>query len=160
MVDRDFDTGQFIEQWPSIEAKFTACTEIRGDCLVWIGTTDKDGYGKFYWKGMHLRAHRVAWEIVHGAIPCALLVCHTCDNPACCRIEHLFTGTPKDNTDDMMNKGRHNGRKADLDSQDIMDIKGFLEEGLSQQDVAFKYGISQQTVSNVKNGIGRFGKVW
>jgi hypothetical protein len=32
---------------------------------------------------------------------------HSCDNPKCINLEHLFKGTAKDNTQDMMAKGRH-----------------------------------------------------
>jgi hypothetical protein len=38
-----------------------------------------------------------------------MLSCHHCDNPPCCNpngTEHLFLGTPKDNSDDMLAKDR------------------------------------------------------
>jgi hypothetical protein len=34
------------------------------------------------------------------------MVCHRCDNPPCCRPDHLFLGTAKDNSQDSMQKGR------------------------------------------------------
>ena len=51
--------------------------------------------------------HRVAWE-AHNAepIPEGMIVRHTCDNPACINPEHLVLGTHKDNTADMINRGR------------------------------------------------------
>jgi HNH endonuclease len=49
--------------------------------------------------------HRVVWIALHGD-PGKLKVLHTCDNPPCCNPRHLFLGTPKDNTDDMISKGR------------------------------------------------------
>ena len=65
------------------------------------------GYGMIRVGGRTVTAHRAIWEISRGPIPAGMLVCHMCDNPACCNPEHLFLGTAKDNALDMMRKGRH-----------------------------------------------------
>lgn len=44
-----------------------------------------------------------------GAIPDGLFVCHRCDNKLCCDTEHMFLGTPKENTHDAIRKGRWGG---------------------------------------------------
>ena len=84
----------------------------QGDCLVWTGATDSNGYGRIT-VGSRIDAsrrlesvHRVAWEHHHGPIPTGLSVLHTCDNPPCVRREHLFLGTHADNMRDMTRKGR------------------------------------------------------
>jgi hypothetical protein len=59
-----------------------------------------------------VKAHRIAWELVHGPIPAGLYILHHCDNPACCNAfdtaHHLFLGTKTDNNRDMVAKGRAN----------------------------------------------------
>jgi len=64
-------------------------------------------------------AHRLAWEEAKGPIPDGLFVLHRCDVRGCINVDHLFLGTAKDNTHDMMAKGRarfvgglHNARKT------------------------------------------------
>lgn len=82
-----------------------------GSCLVFIGHREANGYGRFS-VDRHMRwAHRVAWEIVNGAPPPGMYVCHHCDNPPCCRVDHLFLGTPGDNIRDMRRKGRARGKQ-------------------------------------------------
>lgn len=78
-----------------------------GSCWEFTGKHNDYGYGLIWQNGVEARAHRVAWELAHGMIPDDLLVLHHCDNPPCCRPEHLFLGTHADNTNDMLAKGRH-----------------------------------------------------
>ena len=75
-------------------------------CWQWRGSTAK-GYGQMKAGGKVLRAHRMAYEIVHGDIPVDLHVLHSCDNPLCCNPAHLRAGTPKDNAADMIERGRN-----------------------------------------------------
>lgn len=56
--------------------------------------------------GKVFREHRYVWTLTHGQIPAGLVVCHTCDNPRCVNVEHLFLGTQADNLRDMDAKGR------------------------------------------------------
>lgn len=79
----------------------------KGDgCWLWTSNRHWKGYGQFSYKGKPIYAHRLSWIITSGNIPDGLLVCHRCDNPSCVRPDHLFLGTPEDNTRDMYVKGR------------------------------------------------------
>lgn len=76
-------------------------------CWEWTGCLFKKGYGCF---GKNSYAHRVAWILIHGSeIPAGKQICHSCDNRKCVRVSHLFLGSAKDNTQDMIAKGRDKG---------------------------------------------------
>lgn len=99
----------------NVIARFETKFEKGDGCWEWLaGKSGGSGYGAF---GMMLpgksgymvsvQAHRAAWMIYCGPIPEGMCVCHHCDNPGCVNPDHLFLGTRKDNTQDMIAKGRH-----------------------------------------------------
>ena len=89
-----------------------ANTKLNGDCWEWTKWTN-GAYPKFHpngtKRGVLLYAHIEICRITHGEPPNAKMVAmHSCDNPICIRPEHLKWGTKKQNTKDMMDKGRQN----------------------------------------------------
>ena len=76
------------------------------DCWNFTGGKNNIGYGMIR-DGKKMRtAHRVSYEEHNGKIPHGMCVCHTCDNTLCCNPNHLWIGTLKDNSQDMIRKGR------------------------------------------------------
>ena len=76
-------------------------------CWPWEMSRNPQGYGKVKAGQRDIRAHRLSYELHHGPVPAGMVVRHTCDNPPCCNPKHLLLGTHKDNTQDMIRRGRH-----------------------------------------------------
>lgn len=77
-------------------------------CWVWMGGRFWDGYGRIadHLTKRVLKAHRVAFSFYVGDIPPNMQVLHHCDNPPCINPDHLYLGTPKENTRDKVVRKR------------------------------------------------------
>jgi hypothetical protein len=79
-------------------------------CWLWQGSSAgsrrNNRYGNLLFEGKIQKAHRVAWQIIWGAIPVGAYVLHHCDTPLCVRPDHLFLGSLSDNSLDCYAKGR------------------------------------------------------
>ena len=111
-----------------------------------------------------MRAHRLAYEYLNGPIPTGnhygtMCVLHKCDNPKCVNPSHLKLGTPKDNTLDMLDKGRHWARcgtqqhESKINNEDVREIRR-NKYSMTQAELGRKYGITQSTVSVIVNHKG------
>lgn len=87
---------------------FWSKVQIKGanECWLWIAGKFRGGYGGFSVDRHTKKAHRIALMLSGVDVPDSSLVCHRCDNPSCVNPDHLFVGTSKDNTQDMIRKGR------------------------------------------------------
>lgn len=132
------------------------------DCWPWLASTNKDGYGQFWIGYTFVPAHRYAYVFKYQQrLSEGILICHHCDNPACCNPNHLFEGTVKDNVSDKMRKGRHgdptpiNPAKgsshgmATLQESDVLKIRYIASNGTPQIEIARTFGVSAAQISAI-----------
>lgn len=113
-----WNKGRVLARRPLAERLWSRVLKVDGDgCWIWTGATHKTkGHGiiRREWTpsgGSVAYTHVVVYELTHGPIPPGLVVRHKCDNPQCCRPNHLELGTVADNNRDMVERGRHWAQK-------------------------------------------------
>lgn len=67
-------------------------------CWEWTGVLGGGGYGRIRVNGASAPVHRVAYELIVGAIPDGLQLDHLCRNRSCVNPAHLEPVTPRVNT--------------------------------------------------------------
>lgn len=147
--------------WARVNKTGTVARPELGACWEWTGFRNAKGYGQFKTNEL---AHRFSYELHFGPIPKGLFVCHRCDHPACVKPDHLFLGTPAENTADMLAKGRHRtaphtplrgeanpGSKLTL--ADVRTLFRLRSEGLSAARVGRALGVNPETVFKIEKGL-------
>jgi HNH endonuclease len=119
-------------------------------CILWVGPIDHQGYGMLGFGGRHVRAHRIAWELVHGSAG-NLCILHRCDRPYCVNVAHLFLGTRADNIADCVAKDRQarGEKKSRLTEAVVRSIRQRYAAGVRQSQLAREHNISPVTVCNI-----------
>ncbi len=151
-------------------------------CRIWKGLPNGYGYGNFSPLGRHglIRAHRAAYLFKFREIPeDPLCVLHTCDVPLCAHWEHVYSGTKKNNADDMASRGRTHWQRhpehisgdlnfnhahpelvprgsdhhnAVLTEEDVLQIRLRVDAGETQLAVAAAFSIDSTTVGGIVLG--------
>lgn len=127
------------------------------ECWKWQGSKHKTGYGQLSHKKQRTvhKAHRLAYVIAKGDIPDGMMICHTCDNPACVNPSHLYAGTAKDNFKDMIERDRHvppphvPGSKCGMALLDEEKVRYIRSSDKTPEELAEKFNVKPRTIRAV-----------
>ena len=125
-------------------------------CWNWTASL-RNTYGQFSINGKPNYAHRLAYELTHGAIPSTLDILHSCDNRKCCNPAHLFPGTNLDNMRDKVKKGRQakgeSSGTAKITAAQVQSIRArYATGGISQEKLGNEYGLHQTHIGRIVRG--------
>jgi len=138
--------------------RFWEKVDVRGpdDCWEWTASLNPKGYGQISVGRKPISAHILSYEMNVDPVPENMLVCHTCDNRKCVNPKHLYVGTPKSNSQDMVDRGRSGrstiGEKnpaAKLTELDVLKIRSLVAGGLSRLEVATVFGVQIGAVGKI-----------
>lgn len=111
--------------------------EIDGaGCWIWQGAVSKDGYGQLKVVGTkNMSTHRVSYLAVNGEIPRGKVIRHKCDVRKCCNPAHLVVGDHEDNSQDIIDRGRHQHRRS-LTDEEVRTAREMWGAGATKRQVA------------------------
>ncbi len=138
---------KYAKAFCSDVCRFLSYVEKTNSCWVWKGAMHRKGYGKLCFRGNKTAvASRVSYELFKGAIEEEMLVCHTCDTPACVNPDHLWLGSHKENMIDMVQKGR---QYSILTPHQVFKIRKLFKEGVKNSQLMELFNITASQVSNI-----------
>lgn len=152
-VDRQKSVDGF---WSKVSTHGPRHPEL-GQCWLWMGCKDPDGYG-VYGHGA-TKAHRWSYALHYGD-PGPKCVLHKCDVPSCVNPKHLFVGSNQENTTDRHNKdrdawGERNGMSI-LRKDQVEEIlrtyhrgRGGVENPVGLRALGQKYGVSRDCIYRI-----------
>lgn len=132
-----------------------------GQCWLWTGALNENGYGVFNPDGRHsgptVKAHRFVLGLTSPAFK-AVLVRHACDNPPCVNPAHLSTGTYADNAADMVSRDRQargsRSGAAKLNEAQVIEIRARAAAGALHRVLAVEFGVGRSTITRIVNRSG------
>jgi len=127
----------------------------------WNCTSHKpnsNGYPTKRYKKRLISLHRYIYLTQVGTIPEGIVVRHKCDNPRCINPGHLELGTPADNNNDMVIRGRRkptfgsDNPRARLNEKDVLDIIKLFKDGMRYAEIAKQYSVKASCIKSIIYG--------
>lgn len=126
------------------------------ECWLYQGKTTR---GVVCWQGEVQGAARLSYLTFVGPIKLNHYICHRCDVPGCINPAHLFQGTPQDNVQDAIAKGRFHfspggeaSPAAKLTEAKVSSIKSLINAGIPMKKIASEFDLSYPHVCGIKVG--------
>ena len=141
---------------PYIENRLSELVPNENGCLLYPVT--KPGYGRAY-TGLsgQVNLHKYSLERKLGRLLLqGMQALHTCDVKNCVAEDHLYEGTPKQNTKDMIDRGRYvppgpppRGAKhynTNLDDKKVIAIRKLFDLGYSPTQITSVFKINSTKI--------------
>lgn len=127
-----------------------------GPCWEWQGALREYGHGTFATAERLVSSHAYSLELSGVKNPGRLYALHHCDNAPCVNPNHLYWGTPQQNSDDAASRGRMpRGEQhwiARLTEPLVVEIRNEHANGATLSDLTLKYGLSLSAIYSAVSG--------
>jgi hypothetical protein len=128
-------------------------TKADGNCLIWQRGKTPNGYAKVSYQGKSIGAHRLVLFYTTGAWGQTAM--HKCDRKECINPAHLSWGTPAENSDDMVIKGRSAKgtliQQSKLNEIAVKEIRSRYKRGESMRSLGHSFGVSKTAIAFIVN---------
>lgn len=118
-------------------------------CIEFNGAHNGAGHGRIRVGSALKTVTHVVYEHYVTPIPSGMRVLHTCDNPKCVNINHLYLGTQSDSIRDMHKRNRHTRKRVPDDVR--IGVVAMAESGLNRSEIARALDIPRSTVRYILN---------
>ena len=118
-----------------------------GDCWLWIGGVNNNGYGRMIFRGKQRTAHSIMYELENGPAPKDGCILRSCGNKLCVMPDHLVLDSRKTHF------VRHGPERpnAKLTIDQVIEIRSI--DGVRNTEIAKIYGVSDSCIHAIKNHV-------
>lgn len=126
--------------------------EPNSGCWIWTGAISKVGYGRCGSEHKKtVSAHRLSYRVFKAEIPNGMVVAHKCDNRVCVNPDHLWLATHKENSEDMVKKGRSAyGERCGKSKLTREQIDYIRSSDLSHRALGKMFNVSHANIGYIK----------